>query len=179
MDRQQVTLGCGCFWCFEAVFQRLQGVEAVVPGYAGGDISHPTYEQVCTGTTGHAEVLDIKFNADVIRFETLLEVFFSIHVPTTLNRQGADIGTQYRSVIFYRDDLQKSVAERFIKQLDASGAWDSPIVTEVTPFTRFYEAEDYHHNYFNTHATQAYCQAVILPKLFKLQKEYKLLLKES
>ena len=177
MTIEKATLGCGCFWCFEAVFQRLQGVEEVRPGYSGGTLSDPSYEQVCTGTTDHAEVLQIQFDPDLISFRTLLQVFFSIHNPTTLNRQGADVGTQYRSVIFHHNNEQKSVAEKLISELNDTQQWDQPIVTEVTPVDIFYEAEEYHHNYYNSHTTQPYCQAVISPKLTKLHKEYGNLLK--
>ena len=177
MTIEKVTLGCGCFWCFEAVFQRLQGVEEVLPGYSGGSINNPSYEQVCTGTTDHAEVLQIQFDSDLLSFRTLLQVFFSIHNPTTLNRQGADVGTQYRSVIFYHNNEQKSVAEKLISELNDTQQWNQPIVTEVTPVDIFYEAEEYHQNYYNSHTTQPYCQAVISPKLTKLFKEYSNLLK--
>ena len=177
MTIEKATLGCGCFWCFEAVFQRLQGVEEVLPGYSGGTLSNPSYEQVCTGTTDHAEVLQIKFDSDLLGFRTLLQVFFSIHNPTTLNRQGADVGTQYRSVVFYHNNEQKSVAEKLISELNDTQQWDQPIITEVTPVDIFYEAEEYHQNYYNSHTTQPYCQAVISPKLTKLCKEYSNLLK--
>jgi len=177
MTIEKATLGCGCFWCFEAVFQRLQGVEEVRPGYSGGTLSDPSYEQVCTGTTDHAEVLQIQFNSDLQSFRTLLQVFSSIHNPTTLNRQGADVGTQYRSVIFHHNNEQKSVAEKLISELNDTQQWDQPIVTEVTPVDIFYEAEEYHHNYYNSHTTQPYCQAVISPKLTTLHKEHGNLLK--
>lgn len=176
MTIEKATLGCGCFWCFEAVFQRLQGVEEVLPGYSGGTLSDPSYEQVCTGTTDHAEVLQIQFDPDLISFRTLLQVFFSIHNPTTLNRQGADVGTQYRSVIFHHNNEQKSVAEKLISELNDTQQWDQPIVTEVMPVDIFYGAEKYHQNYYNSHTTQPYCQAVISPKLVKLRKEYSSLL---
>ena len=179
MTIEKATLGCGCFWCFEAVFQQLQGVEAVLPGYSGGVLSNPSYKQVCTGTTEHAEVLQIQFDSDQISFRTLLQVFFSIHNPTTLNRQGADVGTQYRSVIYYHNEKQKNEAEKLMSEINATRQWDKPIVTELTPFDIFYEAEEYHHNYYNNHTTQAYCQAVISPKLAKLRKEYGSLLKRG
>ncbi len=177
MTIEEVTMGCGCFWCFEAVFQQLKGVERVVPGYSGGAISQPTYEQICTGETGHAEVLQISFDSEIISFKTLLQVFFSIHDPTTLNRQGADVGTQYRSVIFYHSDKQKIEADQMIAEIEASEQWSDSIVTEIKPIDIFYEAENYHHNYFNMHSTQAYCQSVISPKLSKLQKNFSSLLK--
>ena len=177
MTIEKATLGCGCFWCFEAVIQQLQGVEEVQPGYSGGAHSNPSYEQVCSGNTGHAEVLQIQFDSDQISFRTLLQVFFSIHDPTTLNRQGADVGSQYRSVIYYHNNEQKDQAEKLISEINAAQQWDNPIVTEITPIDIFYEAEEYHHNYYNNHTTQPYCQAVISPKLAKLYKEYCSLLK--
>ena len=177
MTIEKATLGCGCFWCFEAVFQQLQGVTKILPGYSGGALSNPSYEQVCTGTTGHAEVLQIQFDSDQISFRSLLQVFFSIHNPTTLNRQGADVGTQYRSVIYYHNNAQKTEAEKLISEINATQQWENPIVTELTPFDIFYEAEKYHHNYYNSHSAQPYCQAVISPKLAKLRKEYNFLLK--
>jgi len=177
MTIEKATLGCGCFWCFEAVFQQLKGVEEIRPGYSGGDQANPSYEKVCTGTTGHAEVLQIQFDPALISFRTLLQVFFSIHNPTTLNRQGADVGTQYRSIIFYHHNKQKSVTEKLISELNDTQQWDHPIVTELTSFDTFYEAEKYHHDYYNSHTTQPYCQAVISPKLTKLHKEYGNLLK--
>jgi len=177
MSIEKATLGCGCFWCYEAVYQQLHGVEEVLPGYSGGVQSNPSYEQVCTGTTEHAEVLQIQFDSDQLSFRTLLQVFFSIHNPTTLNRQGADVGTQYRSVIYYHNEKQKSEAEKLISEINATQQWDKPIVTEITSFDIFYEAEEYHHNYYNNHSTQPYCQAVISPKLAKLYKEHSNLLK--
>ncbi|MCS6832617.1 MAG: peptide-methionine (S)-S-oxide reductase MsrA, partial [Flammeovirgaceae bacterium] len=164
------TFGAGCFWCVEAVFQRLKGVEKVVSGYSGGAIPNPTYEQVCTGTTGHAEVCQITFNPDQIRFEELLEVFWQTHDPTTLNRQGNDVGTQYRSVIFYHTPQQKEIAEKYKKSLDASGVFSKPIVTEISPFTAFYPAESYHQNYFNNNPYQPYCRFVVQPKVDKFKK---------
>ncbi len=177
MSIEKATLGCGCFWCFEAVFQQLLGIEKVLPGYSGGVLSNPSYKQVCTGNTEHAEVLQIQFDSDLLSFRTLLQVFFSIHNPTTLNRQGADVGTQYRSVIYYHNSQQKSEAEKLISEINATQQWDQPIVTEITSFDIFYEADEYHHNYYNDHSTQPYCQAVISPKLAKLRKEYGSLLK--
>lgn len=166
------TLGAGCFWCIEAVFQDLKGVHKVVSGYAGGSVQNPTYQQVCTGRTGHAEVAQITFDPAVISFEQLLDVFWRTHDPTTLNRQGADVGTQYRSAIFYHNDEQKAIAEKSKRETDASGLWPNPIVTEIAPLTEFYEAEDYHQNYYKSNSNQPYCRAVIDPKVRKLRKEF-------
>lgn len=166
------TLAGGCFWCLEAVFDDLKGVEDVVSGYAGGHIKNPSYKAVCTGQTGHAEVIQVKFNPQVISYKDLLNVFFAIHDPTTLNRQGADIGTQYRSAIFYHTPEQKQIAEETIKELDAAKLWDNPIVTEVTPISEYYPAEDYHQEYFARNPDQGYCQFVIAPKVAKFRKEY-------
>ena len=166
------TLGGGCFWCLEAAYEQLDGVQKVVSGYAGGRRENPTYEQVCSGATGHAEVVQITFDPSVITFKDLLDVFFTIHDPTTLNRQGADIGTQYRSVVFYHDEEQKRVAEKAISSLEADGVWDSAIVTEVTAAPRFYPAEAYHQHYYQRNSAQPYCQAVIAPKLAKLRKHH-------
>lgn len=171
-DIAVATLGAGCFWCVEAVFQRLDGVLSVESGYAGGTLDKPTYQQVCSGTTGHAEVCQIKFDPAKISFEDLLEVFFKTHDPTTLNRQGNDVGTQYRSVIFYHNAEQKRVAEEVKRKLDAAGIWRNPIVTEISPFTKFFKAEDYHQNYFNTHGRAPYCQLVIQPKVEKFEKVF-------
>ncbi|MHA2312158.1 MAG: peptide-methionine (S)-S-oxide reductase MsrA, partial [Candidatus Thorarchaeota archaeon] len=162
---ETTTLAAGCFWCVEAVYQQLKGVNSVVSGYSGGHVENPSYKQVSTGTTGHAEVCHIEFNPDQITFDELLEVFFETHDPTTLNRQGNDIGTQYRSAIFYHNDAQKEAAERFIDKINASGAWKNPVVTEIVPFTKFYRAEDYHQNYFRNNPNQQYCRLVIKPKL--------------
>lgn len=168
------TLASGCFWCGEAVFQRLKGVEKIESGYSGGKIANPTYREVCSGLTEHAECFQITFNANEISFTELLQVFFKTHDPTTLNRQGNDVGTQYRSAIFYHDNVQKEIAEDVIKQLDASGAFNSKIVTEVVPFTKFYKAEDYHQNYFNDNKnSNPYCTFVIVPKLEKFEKVFK------
>lgn len=167
---ETVTLGGGCFWCTEAVFKRLAGVEKVEPGYSGGSVPNPTYEQVCTGKTGHAEVVQVTFNPDVISFKEILDVFFATHDPTTLNRQGPDTGTQYRSVIFYHTDTQKAIAEKTIEELEKSKAYKAPIVTQVEPFEVFYDAEDYHKDYFARHPEQAYCQLIIAPKIDKLRK---------
>lgn len=166
------TLAGGCFWCLEAAFERLRGVERVVSGYSGGAEPNPSYRQVCSGTTGHAEVVQVTFDPDVISYRDLLEVFFTIHDPTTLNRQGADVGTQYRSAIFFHSPEERETAAAVIGELQASGAWDRPIVTEVVPFTRFYPAEEEHHRYYALHPEQAYCQAVIAPKLDKLKKKH-------
>lgn len=170
--RESATLGGGCFWCLEAVYDDLRGVEAVVSGYAGGYVPHPTYEQVCSKTTGHAEVVQITFDPAVITFRDLLEVFFSIHDPTTLNRQGADVGPQYRSVIFYHSPEQRATAEAVIAELGRSGAFAQPIVTELTPYTAFYPAEAYHQAYFRNNGRQPYCQIVIAPKLAKFRQQY-------
>jgi peptide-methionine (S)-S-oxide reductase len=167
------TLAGGCFWCLEAVFDELNGVERVESGYAGGHLANPTYQQVCTGSTGHAEVVQVRFDSSVISFKELLQVFFTIHDPTTLNRQGADIGTQYRSAIFYHTPEQKSVAEQVISEINAAKIWNNPIVTEVTKFSEFYPAEDYHRDYFIRNPNQPYCRAVIEPKVAKFRKIFK------
>ena len=166
------TLAGGCFWCTEAVFSQLKGIEKVEPGYCGGRLENPTYEQVSTGRTGHAETIQITFDPDVISYKEILEIFFSTHNPTTLNRQGPDVGTQYRSVIFYHNDGQKAIAEQVIKELTEEKAFDAPIVTQVEPFTVFYEAEEYHKDYFKRHPEQAYCSLVIAPKIRKLRELY-------
>lgn len=171
------TFGNGCFWCTEAIFQRLKGVEKVVSGYSGGKVKNPTYKEVCSGLTGHAEVIQITYDPATLSFEELLEVFWKTHDPTTLNRQGADVGTQYRSAIFYHTEEQKNTATEYRKKLDASGAFDNPIVTEVTAFTEFYPAEDYHQNYYNLNGTAPYCSFVIQPKLEKFQQVFKSKLK--
>ncbi len=177
MTRQVAVFGGGCFWCTEAVFNQLQGVVSVLPGYAGGTLEDPTYEQVCSGRTGHAEVVRIEFDADQIAFEELLGVFFATHDPTTLNRQGADVGSQYRSVVFYADEQQKRQAEAFIKQVNDSNAYDSSIVTTLEPLTEFYDAEDYHQNFYARNPYQPYCELTIPPKLAKLHKGFSSLLK--
>lgn len=164
------TFGAGCFWCTEAVFQRLKGVEKVVPGYSGGRRENPTYDQVCSGATGHAEVIQVTYDPNEISFRELLEVFWKTHDPTTLNRQGADIGTQYRSVIFYHDDEQKELAEKYKKELNEAEIFDKPIVTEISPFKKFYEAEKAHHDYYNNNPAQPYCSFVITPKVKKLEE---------
>ena len=171
--RQEVaTLAGGCFWCLDAAFRLLKGVASVESGYAGGTRPNPTYEQVCTGTTGHAEVAQVTFDPSVISYRDLLDVFFTIHDPTQLNRQGGDVGTQYRSAIFPHSDEQRADAERAITELEASGAWDEPIVTTIEPLTKFYPAETYHQDYFARNPRQPYCQAVIAPKIAKLRKKH-------
>lgn len=169
---ETATLGGGCFWCLEAAFLELRGVERVEPGYAGGHQPHPTYRQVCTGSTGHAEVVRITFDPTLISFRDILDVFFSIHDPTTLNRQGADIGTQYRSVIFYHSPEQQSLARQRIAALNAAGLWRDPIVTEVAPVPAFYPAEDYHHAYYLRNPEQAYCRMVVAPKVAQVRKQF-------
>lgn len=166
------TFGNGCFWCTEAIFQQLKGVEKVISGYAGGNVKNPTYREVTNGTTGHAEVLQITYDPDVISYRELLDVFFYTHDPTTLNRQGADVGTQYRSAIFYHNENQKVEAEKIILQLEKEKVFSDKIVTEITPFDVFYLAEDYHQNYYNNNKNQPYCRAVINPKLDKFVKKY-------
>ncbi len=171
-NHETATLAGGCFWCLEAAFTELNGVEKVESGYSGGHVERPTYEQVCTGKTGHAEVVQVTFDPAAISYRDLLGAFFAIHDPTTLNRQGADIGTQYRSAIFHHDEAQKRAAEETIAALGAERIWDAPIVTEVVPFEAFYPAEDYHRDYFAHHPDQPYCQAVIAPKVAKFRKQY-------
>ena len=166
------TFGNGCFWCTEAIFQQLKGVSEVLPGYTGGAVKNPSYKEVCTGTTGHAEVIQITFDPAVISYRELLDVFFYTHDPTTLNRQGADVGTQYRSAIFYHSDAQKKDAETILAQLTAEEVYGDPIVTEITAADVFYQAEDYHKNYYNNNKNQGYCRAVINPKLDKFMKKY-------
>jgi peptide-methionine (S)-S-oxide reductase len=173
-----VTFGTGCFWCTEAIFQQLEGVEKVTSGYSGGHVANPTYEEVCSKTTGHAECLNIVYDSSKISYDELLEVFWQVHDPTTLNRQGADAGPQYRSVIFYRNEEQKAKAEKYKAELDKSGAWDNPIVTTLEPMTVFYPAEAYHQNYYNSNTGQGYCQFVIRPKLEKFEKVFKNKLKK-
>lgn len=170
--KETATLGGGCFWCLEAIFNDLRGVKKVESGYSGGSAPNPSYQEVCTGTTGHAEVVHITFDPKIISFRELLEVFFTVHDPTTLNRQGADVGTQYRSVIFYHTPEQREVAKEVISELEGSQTWEAPIVTEVTPFTAFYKAEEYHQEYFSRNPDQLYCRAVIAPKVVKFRKEY-------
>ncbi len=172
LTTQLATIGGGCFWCLEAVFEQLRGVQQVVSGYCGGSVPNATYEQVCGGRTGHAEVIQITFDPAEISFADLLDVFFATHDPTTLNRQGADSGTQYRSSIFYHDDEQQRIAAAKIAELNAAKLFNGPIVTQVAPFEVFYAAEDYHQGYFRTHPGQGYCQAVISPKLGKFRQKF-------
>ena len=176
---ETITLGGGCFWCVEAVFDDLQGVEDVVSGYMGGQSVNPTYEEICTGRTGHAEVIQVKFDPAIISFRSILEVFFAVHNPTTLNRQGNDAGTQYRSAIFYHTAEQKAVAEQVIRSVGGGKVWDDPIVTEVVPATTFYAAEEYHREFFKRNPHQGYCMAVVSPKLSKFRKNFTKLLKSS
>ncbi len=173
------TLANGCFWCTEAIFQRLNGVESVISGYSGGTIKNPSYREITTGYTGHAEVIQIEFDPSVITFQEILDVFFSTHDPTTLNRQGNDVGTQYRSAIFYHSLPQKEISNKFIRALLEANVYDRPIVTEITSFDVFYKAENYHQNYYNNNKTQGYCQAIINPKLEKFIKKYKSKLKKQ
>ena len=170
---ETATIANGCFWCTEAIFQLLNGVESVTSGYTGGTLKNPTYKEITSGKTGHAEAIQIKFDTSKISFRELLEVFFSTHDPTTLNRQGYDVGTQYRSAIFYNSETQKKIAEEFIKVLTEANVFDNPIVTEVTKLTVFYQAENYHQNYYNNNKAQGYCVAVINPKLEKFLKQFK------
>jgi peptide-methionine (S)-S-oxide reductase len=172
-----LTLGGGCFWCLEAVFERLRGVSRVVSGYAGGRVAQPSYEAVCTGYTGHAEVVQVTYDPAVVSLRALLDVFFTTHDPTTLNRQGADVGTQYRSAVFYNSPAQKAAAEQAIADLTAQGVFPSPIVTEVTPLDTFYPAEDYHQGYYEANASQPYCRVVVAPKVAKLRQHYLEMLK--
>ena len=169
---EQATLAGGCFWCLEAVFDQLRGVEKVQNGYAGGHAPNPSYDQVCTGTTGHAEVVQITYDPQQIGYRDLLDVFFTIHDPTTLNRQGADTGTQYRSAIFYHDAEQKRIAEETIAQLEEKQTWDDPIVTQVVPLEKFYAAEDYHRDYYERNPAQGYCRIVIAPKVAKARQHF-------
>ncbi len=171
-EKQTAVLGGGCFWCLEAVFQRLAGVTSVASGYMGGKRPNPSYQQVCSGATGHAEVVRVTFDPGKLSYRELLEVFFTIHDPTTLNRQGNDVGTQYRSVIFYESDDQRRDAEKMIADLNAAGVWKDPIVTAVEPASTFYVAEDYHQNYYQSNSSQPYCQFVIAPKLKKFEKAF-------
>lgn len=178
-NMETAVFGNGCFWCSEAIFSRLKGVFSVTPGYSGGIIANPTYDEVCTGETHHAEVVKIVYDPKVISYEELLEVFWKTHDPTTLNRQGADVGTQYRSVIFYLNDRQKQLAEHYKQKLQEAHIWEKPIVTEISPFTTFYPAEDYHKNYYENHPAQAYCNFVITPKVEKFEKIFKNKLKNK
>jgi peptide-methionine (S)-S-oxide reductase len=170
--RETATLAGGCFWCTEAIFSQLRGVVSVMPGYAGGSVAHPSYEQVCTGRTGHAEAVEIVFDPTVISFHDLLLVFFSTHDPTTLNRQGHDVGTQYRSAVFYHSPLQQQTTQEVVKEITADHLWKSPVVTQLIPFEAFYPAEDYHREYFRRNPNQGYCQMVIEPKVAKFRKQF-------
>ncbi len=178
-ELETITLGAGCFWCTEAVFLQIRGVEKVVSGFSGGHVESPTYKQVMTGATGHAEVAQITFDPKVVSVDKILEVFFTCHDPTTLNRQGADVGTQYRSAIFYHNDAQRERAELYKRQLDSSGVFSDAIVTEITPFQAFYPAEDYHQNYFANNPNQGYCRAVVKPKVDKIKKAFAEWLKDK
>lgn len=170
---ETATFGGGCFWCTEAIFKSLKGVETVESGYSGGKLKNPTYKEVCTGETGHAEVIQITYDPKVISFRELLEVFWETHDPTTLNRQGADVGTQYRSVVFYHTPQQKELAEKYKAELNNENVFGKPVVTEITAFDKFYKAENYHQDYFTNNSTQGYCQFVIVPKLQKFRKVFK------
>lgn len=169
---ETTTLAGGCFWCLEAVFLEVEGVHRVMPGYTGGTTQNPGYDEVCTGATGHAEALQVVFDPSLISYRTILEIFFSIHDPTSVNRQGADIGTQYRSAVFYHSDEQRAIAEELIRELNGARIWDKPIVTGIAPLDRFYPAEDYHLQYFSQHPRQPYCQTVISPKVSKFRKQW-------
>ncbi|MFZ6015460.1 MAG: peptide-methionine (S)-S-oxide reductase MsrA [Patescibacteria group bacterium] len=179
MKNKIVVFGSGCFWCSEAVFKQLRGVVAVTPGYAGGTVANPSYEQVCGGDTGHAEVVRVEYDPQVISFEDLLSVFFAMHDPTTINRQGNDVGEQYRSIILCTDEDQKQKSEAFIKDLEEQNLFDNPIVTAVEPLADFYEAEDYHKDYYKKNPDKAYCQAIIIPKLSKLRERFASLIDNS
>jgi peptide-methionine (S)-S-oxide reductase len=177
-NTETAVFGAGCFWCVEAIYQRVNGVTDIESGYAGGHVQDPTYRQVTTGKTGHAEVIKLEYDPSVISFEELLEVFWHTHNPTTLNRQGADVGTQYRSAIFYLTEEQKEVAEKSLEKTDASDLWEDPIVTEITPLSNYSTAEDYHQNYFNNNPNAGYCSIVIAPKLAKFKKDFPHLLQD-
>ena len=166
------TLAGGCFWCIEAVFREVDGVESVISGYTGGTTANPTYQQVCSDETGHAETVQVTFNPTKISYREILEIFFSVHDPTTLNRQGADTGTQYRSAIFYHNEQQKAIAEELIRELNKASLWEKPIVTQIVPLNKFYPAEDYHREYFARHPEQGYCQMVISPRINKFRKQW-------
>lgn len=171
-DSQIVVFAGGCFWCTEAIFKRLKGVKRVLPGYCGGEVEDPTYEQVSSGDTGHAESIEIEFDPNIVSYEKLLEIFFYTHNPTTLNRQGNDVGTQYRSAIFYSNNEQKEVAEKLIDKLEKDKVFESPIVTSIEPYTKFYVAEDYHKNYYDTNKSAPYCDITITPKINKLVDKF-------
>jgi methionine-S-sulfoxide reductase len=177
-DLELATFGSGCFWCTEAVFLKVNGIESVASGYSGGKVKNPTYKEVCTGLTGHAEVIQVKFDPKKISYEELLEIFWNTHDPTTLNRQGADEGTQYRSVVFYHNENQRKTAQQYKEQLDKSGLYKNPIVTEISPMGIFYVAEDYHQNYYALNTNQGYCQYVIRPKVEKFKKQFESKLKK-
>jgi peptide-methionine (S)-S-oxide reductase len=171
-DTARATLAGGCFWCVEAPFKRIEGVSSVTSGYCGGEVDDPSYKQVCRGTTGHAEAVQIEYDPDVVGYADLLEVFFTVHDPTQLNRQGPDVGTQYRSAIFYHDDEQREIAEGFIDELEAAGVYDDDIVTEIAPLERFWEAEDYHQDYYEKNPNDAYCRVNLEPKLRKVKEKF-------
>jgi peptide-methionine (S)-S-oxide reductase len=176
---ETITLGGGCYWCVEAVYENLDGVKSVVSGFSGGKVADPTYEEVCTGETGHAEVVQITYDTTVTDLNEIFKVFFTVHDPTTLNRQGADVGTQYRSVIFYKNEEQKKAAQSIIAELNKAKVYNNPIVTKVEPFTKFYKAEDYHQNYYANNKSQPYCKMVIQPKIEKFEKIFKDKLKKK
>lgn len=176
---ETATFGAGCFWCVEAIFQNLKGVQSVTSGYAGGHVKNPSYKDVCTGETGHAEVAQIKFDPGIIQYNDLLKIFWTTHDPTTLNRQGSDVGTQYRSVIFYHNDKQKKLAEKSKKEIEKEGLYSNPVVTEITAYSTFYEAENYHKDYFKNNPDAPYCQLVINPKVIKFKEKYSDKLKKS
>lgn len=176
---ETITLGGGCYWCVEAVYENLDGVKSVVSGFSGGTVANPTYEEVCTGETGHAEVVQITYDKNITDINEIFKVFFTVHDPTTLNRQGADVGTQYRSVIFYKNDEQKKAAQSIIAELNKAKVYNSPIVTKVEPFKKFYKAEDYHQNYYANNKNQPYCKMVIQPKIEKFEKVFKDKLKKK
>ena len=178
-NMERATFGAGCFWCVEAVFERVNGVQSVTSGYSGGDIVNPSYREVSSGTTGHAEVIQLEFDPAVVSYEELLEIYWKTHDPTQLNRQGADVGPQYRSVIFYHNDRQKELAEGYKQKLEQAGIWEKPIVTAIEPFKNFFKAEDYHQDYYNNNKSQGYCQFVITPKLDKFKKVFSDKLKEG
>lgn len=179
MAIKEATFGAGCFWCVEACFKDLDGVMNVLPGYSGGHLKNPSYKEVCLGTTGHAEVARVEYNDEIISFTELLEVFWFLHNPTTLNRQGNDIGTQYRSAVFYHDEEQKTLSEEYKEKLNSSGAWDNPIITEISSLINFFPAENYHHNYFKNNPDQPYCSSVVRPKVEKFRKAFEARLKQS
>jgi peptide-methionine (S)-S-oxide reductase len=177
-NTEVATLAGGCFWCIEAAFDEIRGVINVESGYSGGTTTSPTYEQVCSGTTGHAEAVQVTFDPNVVSFQDIMHIFFTVHDPTTPNRQGADVGSQYRSVVFYHDEKQKETAEHVIKELEDQKVWDNPIVTQVVPFKKFYKAENYHKQYFSRNPNSGYCKVVIAPKIAKLRKKYREKLKK-